>query len=299
MKLRILFRFVCTITIFATAVLLSRALWNRYMNSPWTRDGKIRADVINVAADVSGIVMRVAVHDNQLVHKGDLLFTVDRERYRLALAKANALLAARKADMTMRQLESERRAQLESVVVSAENRENAKSQANSAEAMYEEALVAAETARLNLNRTEVRAPVDGYITNLNVHPGDFASTGEAKLAVIDKNSFWVYGYFEETKLHLLHVGDSVEIRLMGDVPTIKGHIESFSRGITDHDNPTSHELLSDVNPVFNWVRLAQRVPVRVKIDHIPDNVPLAAGMTCTVIANHSGGAVHAARSGGA
>jgi len=289
-------RFVCTITIFAAAVLLSRALWNRYMNSPWTRDGKVRADVITVAADVSGIVVRVAVHDNQVVHKGDLLFMVDRERYRLALAKANALLAARKADMTMRQQESDRRARLESVVVSAENRDNAKSQADSAEAMYDDAMVAAETARLNLKRTEVRAPVDGYITNLNVHPGDFASAGEAKLAVIDKNSFWVYGYFEETKLHLLHVGDSVEIRLMGNVPVLKGRIESFSRGITDHDNPTSHELLSDVNPVFNWVRLAQRVPVRVTIDHIPDNVSLAAGMTCTVVVNHSGGVAQAVRS---
>lgn len=283
MKLRYFFQFVITIAIVAAAVFLSRALWDRYMNSPWTRDGRVRADVIKVAADVSGVVVKVAVRDNQLVHKGDLLFTVDRERYRLTLEKARAALAARKAEMAMRQQESERRAKLENVVVSAEIRENARSQADSAAATYQEAMASVETAKLNLNRTEVRSPVDGYITNLSVHPGDFATAGEAKLAVIDKNSFWVYGYFEETKLHLLHKGDPVEIRLLGDSPVLKGRIESLARGISDHDNPTSRELLSDVNPVFNWVRLAQRVPVRIKMDQIPENIHLAAGMTCTVI----------------
>ena len=283
MKPRVLFSFVCTIVILAAAVLLSRTLWNKYMDSPWTRDGRVRANVINVAADVSGTVVAVAVKDNQLVHRGDLLFTVDRERYRLALAKAGALLAARKAELTMRQQESERRALLESVLVSAESRDNARSQADSAEAMYQDAVVAQDTAKLNLKRTEVHAPVDGYITNLNVHPGDYASAGEAKLAMIDKNSFWVYGYFEETKLHLLHLGDQIEVRLLGSAPVIRGHIESLARGISDHDNPTGRELLSDVNPVFNWVRLAQRVPVRIRLDKLPGNVHLAAGMTCTVV----------------
>ena len=283
MKPRALFSFVSTIVILAAAVLLSRTLWNRYMESPWTRDGRVRANVINVAADVSGTVVAVAVKDNQLVHRGDLLFTVDRERYRLALAKAGALLAARKAELTMRQQESERRALLESVLVSAESRDNARSQADSAEAMYQDAVVAQDTAKLNLKRTEVHAPVDGYITNLNVHPGDYASAGEAKLAMIDKNSFWVYGYFEETKLHLLHLGDQIEVRLLGSAPVIRGHIESLARGISDHDNPTGRELLSDVNPVFNWVRLAQRVPVRIRLDKLPGNVHLAAGMTCTVV----------------
>ncbi len=283
MKLKHFLQFAVTIAIVAAAAFLGRTLWNLYMNSPWTRDGRVRADVIKVAADVSGIVVRVAVKDNQLVHKGDLLFTVDRERYRLALDRAKAVLAARKAEMAMRQQEAERRAQLETTVVSAENRENAQSQAESAAAIYEEAQVAVNTARLNLDRTEVRAPVDGFITNLNVHPGDFASAGEAKLAVIDRNSFWVYGYFEETKLHLLHCGDPVDVRILGDAPVVKGHIESVARGISDHDNPTSRDLLADVNPVFNWVRLAQRVPVRVRLDKIPEGVPLAAGMTCTVI----------------
>jgi RND family efflux transporter MFP subunit len=283
MKFRMLFQVTCTVVILVVAVLLSKALWNRYMNSPWTRDGRVRADVIKVAADVSGIVVNVAVRDNQLVHKGDLLFTVDRERYRLAWDRANAVLAARKAEMAMRQQEAQRRERLESIVVSTEIRENSRSQADSATAIYQEALVMAETAKLNLDRTEVRSPVEGYITNLSVHPGDFATAGEAKLAVIDRSSFWVYGYFEETKLHLLHLGDQVDIRLLGEAPVLKGHIESLARGISDHDNPTSRELLSDVNPVFNWVRLAQRVPVRVRLDPLPAGVQIAAGMTCTVI----------------
>lgn len=283
MKLRNLLQFAVTILVFGGAVFASVTLWNRYMNSPWTRDGRVRADVINVAADVSGTVIRVSVKDNQIVRRGDLLFTVDRERYRLALAKAKALVAARRTEMEMRRQEAERRAHLEGVVISAELRENSRAQADSASALYDEAVVDMESAALNFARTEVRAPVDGYITNLGVHPGDFATAGTAKLAVIDKHSFWVYGYFEETKLHLLHCGDPVDIRLMDDVPALKGHIESLARGIADHDNPTSRELLSDVNPVFNWVRLAQRVPVRIKLDRIPEKVALAAGMTCTVI----------------
>ncbi|MDR3581505.1 MAG: efflux RND transporter periplasmic adaptor subunit [Oryzomonas sp.] len=287
MKLKVFVRFVCTITIFAASIFIGKALWNRYMNSPWTRDGKVRADVINVAADVSGIVVRVAVKDNQLVHKGDMLFTVDRERYALALSQAKARLASSKAQMVMKEQEAERRDKLDGVVVSTENRENARSQADSAEALYQEAVAAVDTAKLNLNRTQVRAPVDGYISNLNVHTGDFATAGAAKLAIIDKNSFWVYGYFEETKLHLLHVGDPVEIRLLGNSPALKGHIESMSSGISDHDNPAGRELLSDVNPIFNWVRLAQRVPVRIKVDQLPKGVQLVAGTTCTVIARSS------------
>jgi len=284
MKLKIAVRFVCTISIFAVSIFIGRELWNRYMNTAWTRDGKVRADVVNVAADVSGIVVKVAVKDNQLVHKGDLLFTVDPDRYALTLSQARARLAASKSQMIMKKQEADRRVLLDSIVVSTENRENARSQAESAEALYQDAEVAVETAKLNLDRTRVLAPVDGYISNLNVHNGDFASTGTAKLAIIDKNSFWVYGYFEETKLRLLHQGDPVDIQLLGYTTPLKGHIESLSKGITDHDNPAGHELLSDVNPIFNWVRLSQRVPVRIKIDDQPNNVQLVAGTTCTVIA---------------
>jgi len=289
MKLKPLFSIAVTVTVFSAAVLISIALWKRYMNSPWTRDGRVRANVINVAADVSGTVVSMAVHDNQLVHKGDRLFTIDRQRYQLAFDQAKARVAASKATMEMRRHEAERRSQLGGDVVSNETRENSISQADAAEAFHKEALAACDVAKLNLQRTEVRAPVDGYITNLAVHAGDYVTAGVAKLAVVDRNSFWVYGYFEENKLRLLHQGDPVEIRLMSFRTPLHGHIESMSRGITDRDNPTGRELLADVNPVFNWVRLAQRVPVRVRIDQIPENMPLAAGMTCTLVVKPSQG----------
>ncbi len=283
MKLKPLISVVLTLSVFALAIFVSIALWNHYMNSPWTRDGRVRANIVNIAADVSGTVVRMAVHDNQLVRKGDLLFVVDRERYRLALDQAQARLASARATTTMRRREAERRAALGEDVVSGESRENARSQADAAEALSREAQAACDVAKLNLDRTEVRAPVDGYITNLAIHAGDYLTAGTAKLAIVDKNSFWVYGYFEENRIRLLHPGDPVEIKLMGFDTPLRGHIESLSRGITDRDNPTGRELLSDVNPVFNWVRLAQRVPVRVRIERIPDDIPIAAGMTCTVV----------------
>ena len=182
----------------------------------------------------------------------------------------------------MRQDDAKRRADLDSLVVSTENRENASHTANAAQAEYEQALAALDAARLNLERTRVVAPVDGYVTNLQVFKGDYAIAGQAKLAVVDSHSFWVYGYFEETKLPHVKVGNKAEIKLMSG-GTLEGHVESISRGIYDRDNPQSRELLADVNPTFNWVRLAQRVPVRIHIDKVPDDMVLAAGTTCTVV----------------
>jgi len=278
-----LLRFLITGAIFAVAAVVAIALWRHYMYSPWTRDGRIRADVISVAPDVSGIVVEVPVRENQLVKKGDVLFHIDAERYRLALAQADAAVDARKADYDLKRREAARRASLSGVVVSSESQDSSASSASTAAAQYQEAQAARDTAALNLQRTEVLAPVDGYVTNLDVHPGDYASAGRALLAVIDSHSFRINGYFEETKLPYLHQGDAVSIHLMSGGPTLHGHIESLARGITDRDNPSGPRLLADVNPTFNWVRLAQRVPVRIAFDQIPDGVVLASGMTCTVV----------------
>ncbi|KQQ60711.1 hypothetical protein ASF66_13275 [Pseudomonas sp. Leaf129] len=276
------FSLLATLLVLGLAIFIGRQLWVHYMQTPWTRDGRVRADIINVAADVSGYVTAVPVRDNQRVHKGDVLLQIDPAHYRLAVKQAQALVASRKAAWEMRKVNASRRADLDELVISKESREDASNVAASALADYQQAEARLEAAQLNLDRTRVLATVDGYVTNLNVHVGDYARVGEAKLAVVDEHSFWVYGFFEETKLPHVHVGDPAQLQMMSG-ETLTGHVESISRGIYDRDNPQSRELIADVNPTFNWVRLAQRVPVRIQLDPVPDGMLLAAGTTCTVI----------------
>lgn len=266
----------------AVALVAADALWHHYMFAPWTRDGRVRAEVISVAPDVSGLVVELDARDNQFVHKGDVLMRIDPDHYRIAVDQAEARVRQSEAELRMRRDDAQRRADADSLVVSAEARENAATSAEGADAAHRAALAELDAARLNLSRTVVVAPVDGYVTNLNVYRGDYAVAGKAQLAVIDSHSYWVYGFFEETKLPFVEVGAPVTMRLMSG-QTLDGHVESIARGIYDRDNPESHELLADVNPTFNWVRLAQRVPVRIHIDAIPPGVLLAAGTTCTVV----------------
>lgn len=283
MNPRSLLRLLFTGLIFAAAVVIGLSLWRHYQYSPWTRDGRVKADVIAIAPDVSGAVVELRVSENQLVKRGDVLLRIDAERYQHALAEADAAVGARKADYDMKRSEAARRASLSGTVVSSESREASASTASAAAALYHQAQAVRDTAALNLKRTEVLAPVDGYVTNLEVHAGDYANAGRPMLALVDADSFRINGYFEETKLPYLHEGDAVRIRLMSGGAELRGHVEGLSRGITDRDNPLGPRLLADVNPTFNWVRLAQRVPVRIAIDAVPDGVVLVSGMTCTVI----------------
>ncbi|MBX9800698.1 MAG: HlyD family secretion protein [Burkholderiaceae bacterium] len=276
-------RYIITGVLLLLAILFGKYLWDDNMYSPWTRDGRVKANIIHIAPDVSGIVTRVEVKDNQFVHKGDILFTIDKSRYAHVLTQAEATLAAQQAEKGMRSKEAARRSGLDASIVTSENREAAASLSSIAGAKYQAAAAARDTAQLNLERTDVRAPVDGYVTNLHVYAGDFATSGVPQLAVIDSNSYYVSGYFEETKLPYLKVNDKVEMRLMSGGATLQGHIESISRGITDREANTGRELLADINPTFNWVRLAQRVPVRIRIDDLDKDHQLVAGMTCTVI----------------
>ena len=278
-----IFRFFLTILLLGAALFLGRMAWDRYMDSAWTRDGRVKADVVTISADVAGTVTEVLVRDNQFVHKGDVLFVVDKARYANALAQANAALRAQQVEKGRRTKEANRRNALDASIISAENRETAEFAVGTASAQYQAALAARDMAALNVERTTVRAPVTGYVTNLNVHAGDFAAVGASKLAVIDSASFYVVGYFEETKLPLLKLNDKVEMRLMSGDIALHGHIESIARGITDRDANLGRELLADVNPTFSWVRLAQRVPVRIRIDQQPKDVTLVAGTTCTVV----------------
>ncbi len=214
LRMKKFFSVIATLLFLALALWIGRTLWVQYMDTPWTRDGRVRADIINVAADVSGTVIDVPVHDNQQVRRGDLLMQIDPEHYRIAVRQAQALLASRKATWEMRKLNAKRRADMDELVISAENRDDASTVATSALADYQLAQAQLEAAELNLSRTRVLASVDGYVTNLNVHRGDYARIGEAKMAVVDMNSFWVYGFFEETKLPHLKVGDPADMQLM-------------------------------------------------------------------------------------
>jgi len=258
-------------------------LWDYYMLSPWTRDARVQADVVSIAPDVSGFVADLKVKDNQFVHKGDVLFVLDRERYTRALATAEAVVAARKAEMDRREHEAARRAKLTILAISDEARDDAMLTANSTAASYQQALADRSTAQLNLDRTVVRAPVNGFVTNLTLDVGQYASVGTKVMALIDSDSYRVTGYFEETKIPVVRQSGPVDIYLMSGGPPLRGHVESISRGITDRDNPAGPELLANANPTFEWVRLAQRIPVRIHIDQVPNGVLVSSGMTCTVV----------------
>ena len=274
-------RIAVTLATVTLAVVLGAALWRTYMTAPWTRDGRVRAYVVDVASEVPGTVTEVLVHDNQPVHRGQKLFVIDPERFRLAIAASQARLETAREDLRLRQSDAKRRQGL-SGIVSAEERERFNSTAATAQAAVDAAQAELDVAELNLQRATLYAPVNGYVTNLLLRAGDYVTAGQPRIAVLDSDSFWIYGYFEETKLGGVHVGDPARIKLMGYDPLISGHVESITRGIQDQNGNTDRLGLQDVNPVFTWVRLAQRIPVRVHIDHVPDGLLLAAGMTCSI-----------------
>ncbi len=282
--MKTLARVIATILVVAVGCAAAYELWNYYMLSPWTRDARVSADVVMIAPDVAGFVSDLRVKDNQIVHKGDILFIIDQERYTRAVATAKANVEARKADMSIAQNNAARRAKLTTLSISPEDKQNAQLTAAAAAAEYDQAVADLSTATLNLNRTVVRAPVNGIVTNLALVVGQYAAVGTELIAVIDSDSYRVEGYFEETKLPVIKPGDPVEIHLLSGGPELRGHVDSISRGITDRDNSNGPELLANVNPTFEWVRLAQRIPVRIHIDDIPQGVRISAGMTCTVVA---------------
>jgi RND family efflux transporter MFP subunit len=278
-----LVRVVVTLVAGIAAVVAGWFLWQTYENSPWTRDARVRANVVMVTPDVSGAVVDLRVVDNQAVGVGDVLFVIDPARFQLALSQAEAALAGAQSLRDQRQEEYDRRQKLSSVAISDEALTQARTAALSAQAAYDQAQVAASVAKLNLARTKVRSPVSGHVTNLLLDTGDYATAGRAMMAVVDENSYYVAGYFEETKLHAIKVGDRVSIGLLGFGPKLQGHVESVARAITDRDNALGSDLIANVNPTFNWVRLAQRIPVRIAIDRVPDGITLSAGMTATVV----------------
>ena len=284
------FRFATTFGVVSLAIFLGLMLWESYMNSPWTRDGRVRADVTMVAPDVSGLVSRVTVKDNQYVKATEVLFEIDSERFTHALHEAEATLEAKKALQAMKTHQALRRAAAGDEVVSRESAEDAAYEAAIARADVEEARARVESARLDLERSYVRAPADGWVSNLLLRKGDYVRAGEEGLSLINSGTFWVYGYFEEHKLSKIRIGDPAVMNPLGTKVWLHGHVESIAHGIADRDNALGERLLANVNPTFTWVRLAQRIPVRIRIDEVPAGFTLAAGMTCSVRINPEQGA---------
>jgi multidrug resistance efflux pump len=274
-------RVAVTLAVLACASLAAHWLWTRYQVEPWTRDGRVRAEVVQVAPDVSGLVTQVLVRDNQPVHKGQVLFVLDRPRYQIALAQAEAAIASQQSQLAEAERE-DRRNQALGDLVTTEAVQQGASKVEELKAALQQARVNRDLARLNLERTTVTASVDGSVTNLELRPGDYLTAGRSALALIDAETLHVDGYFEETKLERIRVGDRVQIRLMGVNGDLFGRVDSIAGGIADRERGPSGDLLANVNPTFSWVRLAQRIPVRIELDRVPPNVGLIAGRTATV-----------------
>ncbi|WP_085579138.1 efflux RND transporter periplasmic adaptor subunit [Thalassospira mesophila] len=275
-------RFVLSGVLVVAAVVAGMQLWDYYMNDPWTRDGRISADVVAIAPDVSGLVSKVNVGDNQQVKAGDLLFEIDTARFKVAVGQAQARLDSAVASKEQAEREVQRYRNLSSDAVSRQKQEQVRTTLATANAAVELAKADLELVELNLERTKVRAPVDGTLTNFSLRPGNYVGAGSAIAALIDANSYYVAGYFEETKLPRIAIGDRVEVQLMGEKQPIYGHVASISAGIQDSERTGAIGSLANVKPTFSWVRLAQRVPVRVALDDVPANVRLVAGRSATV-----------------
>lgn len=270
-----------TLIFVALAAAAGWRLWVYYQLEPWTRDGRIRADTVRVAPDVAGLVTNIYVTNDQPVTRGQLLFTIDQERYKMALEQSNATLMAARATLAQARREAARDARLGDLV-STESTEQSDTKVRMDEAAVMQAEAAHDLAKLNLARTEVHAPVDGSLTDMSLRLGDYVAVGSPVMALLDSSSLRVEGYFEETKLPRLKIGAPVRIHLMGEKHDFKGHIQSISPGIEDRDRMASSNLLPNVNPTYNWVRLAQRIPVRIAIDEVPPNIRLVVGRTASV-----------------
>ena len=274
-------RSAVTLIIVALAVLVALWLWKRYETDPWTRDGHIRADIVRVTPDVAGLVTQVAVRDNQAVKPGDVLFVVDRPRFQLTLAQSDASIASARATLLQARREAQRDLALGDLVAKETHEQNV-ARVATASAALAQAQSARSTAALNLARTTGRATVHGNVTNLDLHPGDYIATGAQAMALVDTDSLRVEGYFEETKLGSIRVGDPVVVHLMGEPEPLHGRVDSIAAGINDSERTNTTNLLPNVNPTFNWVRLAQRIPVRVKLTSVPKGTRLIVGRTATV-----------------
>ena len=275
-------KIVATLLILTIAVLAALIIWDFYVASPWTRDGSVRVQVANVAPQVSGQITEIRIVDNQFVHRGDVLYVIDPFDFQVALDTQKAQRRQKAADVQVKRVQAERRAHLTDLATTPEEQQQYAGTATQAQAAFDAAQAEVAQADINLQRTQVRSPVNGYVTNLLLRVGDYAVAGTTNISVIDADSYWIDGYFEETKMAHICIGDRAEAKLMGYRDPIIGQVQTVTRGISVANAAPSTQGLPNVNPVYTWVRLAQRVPVRIRITHVPADVPLVSGMTVTV-----------------
>lgn len=280
-SLNVLRRYLITILVVLAAFFIGWRLWIHYENDPWTRDGRIKADVVQVAPDVTGQVVKINVKDNQQVNVGDVLFEIDPARFDLALRQAKAAEEAAKVTLAQAIRESNRNRELKDLVA-AEVTEQGQSRVEEARAALLQAVVNRDKAQLDLDRTKVLAAVDGTVTNLDLRTGSYVTASKPVMALVDRHSYYAEGYFEETKLPNIEEGNRATIKLMSSDTVLEGHVHSVSRGIADRERTTGSNLLQNINPAFNWVRLVQRIPVRVEFDKLPEGTKLVAGQTVTI-----------------
>ena len=280
-SLSVIRRYLITLLVVLAALFIGWRLWIHYENDPWTRDGRIKADVVQVAPDVTGQVVKINVIDNQKVNVGDVLFEIDPARFELALRQAKAAEEAAKVTLAQAIREANRNRELKDLVAT-EVTEQGQSRVEEARAALLQAIVNRDKAQLDLDRTKVLAAVDGIVTNLDLRTGSYVTASHPVMALVDRNSYYAEGYFEETKLPNIAEGNRATIKLMSNDEVLEGHVHSISRGIEDRERTKGGRLLQNINPAFNWVRLVQRIPVRIEFDKLPEDVRLVAGQTVTV-----------------
>lgn len=267
-------RILVTVVVVVLAIIAGNWIWNYYLYAPWTRDGKVRAQIITVSPDVSGWVSALPVADNQTVSKDTLLLRIDPLRYQAAVSQARAQLDIARTRLAMAEVRREKS--------SGDAQRQAALEVKLASADLDMTRAKLAAAELDLERTEVRAPADGTVVNLTLQQGNFADRGKPLLSMVKAGSFYVTGYFEETKLPLVHIGQRASVVLMNGAHTLQGKVTSVGQAIANANTRTDQQLLPEVQQTFNWVRLAQRIPVHIELDSIPDDILLAAGMTATV-----------------
>lgn len=275
-------RTAITVILVVLAFIAIFRAWVYYTESPWTRDARFSADVVAIAPDVAGLITDVKVKDNQLVSKNQVLFTIDQPRYQKALEEADADVAYYQALASEKRREAGRRNQLGVQAMSREEIDQANNLLQTVEHQLAKAQATRDLARLDLDRTVIRAPADGWVTNLNVYSGEFITRGSTAVALVKKESFYVVAYMEETKLEGVRPGYRAEITPLGSTKVIKGTVDSVAAGVTNASSSSDAKGMATIDSNLEWVRLAQRVPVRIRLDQQQGNL-WPAGTTATVI----------------